>query len=283
MPDIPFKSLSGGLFKEVGPPDFGQQHKGIAPGGAMDCFSYQSGNALLKTDLSSPALEIVFVPSLQVTKDCYFVITGARYGSVSLEAAGSQTTEKVEHAVVYRAGSGDTLRFEEKSKIGFRTYLCFVESHRSNPSVIGTNRKQFSDLFQWMDVAGKVRVVEGPEYSNLVNKDAFTDNYWIITNDFSDMGFRLTNSDETPRVDMPNMISEAVADGTVQLTPKGPIVLLRYRQTVGGYPRIYNIISADVDVLSQYSPNQILHFRKVTVDEAIDIAKLKADLLGNLL
>ena len=249
----------------------------------MDCFSYQSGNALLKTDLSSPALEIVFVPSLQVTRDCYFTITGAKYDSITLTRPGSDKQTAVEHAVVYQARKGDTLTFSEKSKIGFRTYLCFVDADRSSQSIIGNHRKQSVDFFRWMDPDGRIRILEGPEYNFLVDKDVFTDNYWVITNDFSDMGFRLTNDEEMPRVDMPNMISEAVADGTVQLTPKGPIVLLKYRQTVGGYPRVYNVISADVDVLGQYSPNQVLRFRKIPVEEAITIANDKAAALADIL
>ena len=71
------------------------------------------------------------------------------------------------------------------------------------------------------------------------------------------------------------MISEAVSDGTVQLTPKGPIILLKHRQTVGGYPRIFNVISSDVDLLGQYSPGQKIFFRKISIEEAIDISRLK--------
>ena len=64
------------------------------------------------------------------------------------------------------------------------------------------------------------------------------------------------------------MISEAVADGTVQLTPQGPLVLLRHRQTIGGYPRIFNVISADVDMLAQYGPQSLIQFQKVTMTKA---------------
>ena len=43
------------------------------------------------------------------------------------------------------------------------------------------------------------------------------------------------------------MISKHVTDGTIQLAPSGPIVLLRHRQTVGGYPRIANVIEAYIN------------------------------------
>ncbi len=41
-------------------------------------------------------------------------------------------------------------------------------------------------------------------------------------------------------------------NGTVQLTQSEPIILLKHRQTIGGYPRIFNVIYADVDLLVQY-------------------------------
>ena len=282
MADIPFQNDSGGIFKVVGPPVFGQQHKGVAPGGAMDYFSYQSGNALLNTDLSAPALEIIFTPSLQVTRDCYFTITGARYEAITLRSPTSQSLTEIEHAVVYLAKAGSLLEFKDKSGIGFRTYLCFAEPGNLKKSPVGKKRDQFGDLFQWLASDGKIRVLEGPEFKYLVDKNTFTTDYWIITNDFSDMGFRLTRSEEIPRVEMDNMISEAVADGTVQLTPKGPIVLLKHRQTVGGYPRIFNIISADVDILGQYAPNQVLQFKKVSIEEAQSAARAKESALSSI-
>lgn len=283
MPDIPFKNESGGLFKEVGAPAFGLQHQGVAPGGAMDYFSYQTGNALLATTPSAPALEIIFVPSFQVVRDCYFTITGARYNSITLTSPAADTVPiEIEHAVVYPASAGSLLEFKEKSKIGFRTYLCFAEPGDSKQSPIGRKRDQFTDLFQWVDPDGKIRVVEGPEFRYLVDKNTFTADYWIITNDFSDMGFRLTSREELPRVEMDNMVSEAVADGTVQLTPKGPIILLKHRQTVGGYPRIFNIISADVDILGQYAPNQVLQFKKISIDEALSVAREKEKALERI-
>ncbi|NQU65772.1 MAG: hypothetical protein HQ517_16040 [SAR324 cluster bacterium] len=284
MIDIPFKNESGGLFKVIGPPAFGQQHQGIAPGGAMDCFSYQTGNALLGAELAAPALEIIFAPSFQVVRDCCFIITGARYDAISLSAANPQTaTIEIEHAVVYAAKAGDLLEFKNKGKLGFRTYLCFVEPEKIKEPPVGKRRDQYGGLMQWADPEGKIRVVEGPEFKYLVDKNSFITDYWVITNDFSDMGFRLMTREEVPKVEMDNMISEAVADGTVQLTPKGPIVLLKHRQTVGGYPRIFNIISADVDILGQYAPNQVLQFKKVSIEDALAMAQEKQKTLNKLL
>ncbi|MCP4753955.1 MAG: hypothetical protein GY866_23980, partial [Proteobacteria bacterium] len=121
----------------------------------------------------------------------------------------------------------------------------------------------------------KVRVLEGPEYEYLNDPDPFLNNTWETTRDISEMGMRLASSGEMPSVSVKNMISEAVSDGTIQLTPNGPIVLLRHRQTVGGYPRIFNVISADMDLLGQYSAKKTIRFEKVALDEAMKAANQK--------
>ena len=59
-----------------------------------------------------------------------------------------------------------------------------------------------------------------------------------------------------------------VADGTIQATAAGPIVLLRERQTTGGYPRICQLIDCDVDLAAQLRPNEVVHLDLVDVDEA---------------
>ena len=48
---------------------------------------------------------------------------------------------------------------------------------------------------------------------------------------------------------------------------------------MGGYPRIYNVISADVDLLAQAAPGQRLRFRKLTMAAAVVVARQKRDQL----
>ena len=87
------------------------------------------------------------------------------------------------------------------------------------------------------------------------------------------MGMRLAGFGPPLRISLENMISAPVSDGTVQLPPQGPIVLLWHRQTVGGYPGIFNVVSADMDVLAQYGPEQVLRFREVSMEEAREAAR----------
>jgi len=82
------------------------------------------------------------------------------------------------------------------------------------------------------------------------------------------MGFRL----EGPRLALREpleMISEAVAFGTVQVPPDGnPIVLMADRQTTGGYPKIASVASVDLPVLAQRMAPQSARFALISLEQA---------------
>ena len=84
------------------------------------------------------------------------------------------------------------------------------------------------------------------------------------------MGYRL----DGPALSLVNprdLLSEAVTTGTVQVPPEGrPIVLMADAQTTGGYPRIAQVIEADLPVLGQLRPGDALRFVPVGLAEAED-------------
>ena len=84
------------------------------------------------------------------------------------------------------------------------------------------------------------------------------------------MGYRLENGGSPLTLSEPReLLSEAVAFGTVQLPPGGnPIVLMADRQTTGGYPRIGEVASVDLALVAQLKPGDRLRFRPISLDEA---------------
>ena len=86
---------------------------------------------------------------------------------------------------------------------------------------------------------------------------------------FSDrMGARL-DGPLLERAGAGELISQPVVAGSVQVPPYGrPIVLLAERQTIGGYPQIGHVISADVPKLARAQSGTRLRFREVSLDEA---------------
>jgi antagonist of KipI len=65
------------------------------------------------------------------------------------------------------------------------------------------------------------------------------------------------------------MISEGVSLGAVQIPASGlPIILFVEQQTTGGYPKIANVISADMSSLGQLRPRDEIRFELVDMETA---------------
>ncbi|VUD53055.1 KipI antagonist [Thalassocella blandensis] len=89
----------------------------------------------------------------------------------------------------------------------------------------------------------------------------FQDTYHLSA-DSNKMGARL----EGPEIkfDRQHLLSEGVAFGAVQIPANGqPIILLKDRQTIGGYPKIGCICLLDAFRLSQSRPGQKIKFKPV--------------------
>ncbi len=261
-----FELLKPGLFYIAGSPSYGRQDLGYSPGGAMDSFSYQAGNIALANPEGTPSLEIIAPPLIRFTCDTWIVITGASYSECILSG---KTRKSVRHGCVILAKKGDILDFKDKS-FGFRTYLSFRKAEHG-PDLSGRRLPPFKDMAHWQHKDHTIRVLRGPEYDLLACPEHFLNYAWRISPALSAMGMRLDSIYQDLALNSQvNMISEAVSTGCVQLSPSGPIILLRGRQTVGGYPRIFNVISADIDMLAQYCPFQTLHFVEVSMDTALE-------------
>ena len=120
-----------------------------------------------------------------------------------------------------------------------------------------------------------VRVVEGvhAELFDDASRQALLREPWRVAATSNRMGYRLSG----PKLALAaarEIVSQPVCFGTVQVPVDGqPIVLMADRQTTGGYPRIAEVIAADVPRLAQATPGQtVLHFERVTL-EAADAAR----------
>ena len=91
---------------------------------------------------------------------------------------------------------------------------------------------------------------------------------FTVSADSNRMGARLEGP-QIWRQDQGDLISEAVAPGTIQVPPSGkPILLLGDCQTIGGYPKIGHVIAVDLPLAAQLCPGQPVRFREVTLSEA---------------
>lgn len=129
-----------------------------------------------------------------------------------------------------------------------------------------------------------VRVTRGAQwdwFSEAVRAKFFANRYGVLPK--SDrMGLRLAGAPlnlSAPR----EMDSEAVAFGSIQVPPEGqPIVLMADRQTIGGYPKIADVISVDLPLLAQLRPGDSMLFTEVSLDEAQSLYLAKEHALAYL-
>ena len=67
------------------------------------------------------------------------------------------------------------------------------------------------------------------------------------------------------------MISKPIYPGIVQCPQDGlPIILGADAQTLGGYPRILQVIKAERHLIGQLRPNDHFRFELVSIPEALD-------------
>jgi allophanate hydrolase subunit 2 len=118
----------------------------------------------------------------------------------------------------------------------------------------------------------RVRIVAGAQrdFFTEAEFEAFTQAAYVVGANSSRMGLRLTGR-PIAHSRGANIISDAVAPGSIQIPGDGqPIVLLADRQTTGGYPKIANVISADIPALGRLKPGDTIGFLPVTLEQAVD-------------
>lgn len=127
-----------------------------------------------------------------------------------------------------------------------------------------------------------IRLCAGPE-AGLFNEDdlnAFFSRHHIASRRADRMGLALEST--TLATTQPfTMNSSAVFPGTIQCPPGGaPFILLCDAQTTGGYPRIAQLVEADIPVAAQIAPGDRVWFKVVSPREARAITAAKNEMLS---
>ena len=115
-----------------------------------------------------------------------------------------------------------------------------------------------------------VRIVAGRQWDAFAPaaRDTLTSEEFRLAPDSDRMGCRLEGAALSVH-GIEEMLSEAVSFGTIQIPRSGqPIVLMADRQTVGGYPKIAEVISVDLWLLAQLCPGERLRFELVSLAQA---------------
>lgn len=269
----------GGLLRAVTAARFGRQHLGHAPGGPQDRAAAAAARSALRLPDDAAVLEIVAAPKLQLTFAARLVLTGApRPGATlhradSVDGAGSAgrigsaaaDASPLPHATVVAAAAGTELRLGGTAPGpagGWRTILALAPDNHDDSN--GDNHDDRAGLGPLPPLCrrrpgarpGVLRLLPGPEAAGVDDRALLLGRPWRVGAALSDAGLRLlpVGRDPLPRCHPREIASAPLADGCVQLTPAGPVIFLRGRPTLGGYPRVGCLPESDVDRAAQLGP-----------------------------
>lgn len=280
------------LLQDLG--RFGYQHLGLSPGGAADEHASRWANRLLGNEPNAPVLEVTLGGlCLSVERPLQIALTGAdQQASVNGRPISTWCT----HTLV----EGDRLQFGFASS-GVRAYVAVRGGFAVGPcygSVATVTREKMGglegsgeplktgDVLPCPDVRPVVeRAVPSrfiPDYREPVtlrlmaserrgwfSAAAFEGLYrtaYRLASRSDRMGARLEGDTVASRVN--GIVSEPIPFGAVQVPPDGlPIVLLKDRQTIGGYPTMGIVHPLDAFALAQCQPGSTIRFAPATLDE----------------
>ena len=281
---------------------------GISPSGAADAVSLRIGNRLVGNPEGAAALEMTLVGGAFTFEDAAVIaVTGADFGA-SIDSVPLPMWSSIE------IQSGQTVALGP-SRSGARAYLCIQGGVAVEPFLGSASTHVLSGLggfegralrkgdrpklgaatpsFRKRTIAPKMlehlharkgmRVTDGPQ-SDWFAKSAwntFCESAFRVTEQSNRMGIRLEGPPiplDSPR----EMITEGVSLGAVQVPPSGqPIILFVEQQTTGGYPKIANVISADVHSLGQLRPRDSIRFERIEMSAARSLLMEQEALLAS--
>ena len=118
--------------------------------------------------------------------------------------------------------------------------------------------------------AGPMRVVLGPQDDFFTPEtiDAFLATSWRLSHRGDRMGTWLEGP-QIAHANGYNVLSDGLVPGCIQVPGTGqPVVLLMDCQTIGGFPKLATIITADLPRFVQCRPGSLVSFAAVDVDAA---------------
>ena len=273
----------------------GYQAFGVPVCGAMDWISLAQANILAGNDWDEAALEITGMgPSVQFHTDCVFALSGADFS-----AQLNGTPLAPDCAVL--AHKDDILEMGA-AKNGFRAYLAVaggldiprVMESRSTCLAAGFGGFEGRALKKgdriglrcpqlWMkglpqrklepfyDADAPVRVVLGPQDDVFSDEgmETFFSSEYKLGAQCDRMGCRLEGASIALKEGAsPNILSDGIVMGSIQVPNGQPIVMMADRQTTGGYVKLGTVITADLPLMAQKRPGDTVRFEKVTVQQA---------------
>ena len=297
-----FKVLRPGInttFQDKG--RFHMQHLGVTPGGCMDLQLFSIANALVGNSPNEGVIEFAYQGPLlklisgrtkiTIVGNVLFKIIKSNQQTISGECSrtyildqGDQidilATKQSAYGYMALEGGFDIKPFCKSVSILSRAEIGPNEgkkikiNDKINFRINNKDKKNFLTKIP-NNNKNTISVLKGPQFDYFAkksHKDFFSNDY-KITNLTDRMGMRLEGK-IIENIVSTNIRSEGITKGAIQVPADGqPIVLLTDYPTIGGYPKIANIISADYNLLIQKTPGEKIFFKLIELREAEQLYK----------
>ncbi len=275
---------------------FGYAHLGISPCGAADALSLRIANLLVGNDEYAPALEMTLLGvTLEFERNAVVAVSGA-----SCDCKVGQY--RVAQNAVVNVPAGGVLQCGSMVG-GARAYLA-IQGGLDVPLVMGSastdvrggfggvagRRLQSGDILRTGTAGGQgprrlrsqawdklpcsrpIRVTRGAQndWFSPEEWDMFFAAPYIVSEQTDRAGLRLSGQRVNVR-ESKQLLTDGIPLGAVQIPQDGqPIILFVDQQTTGGYPKIANVIAADMPRIGQLRPRDEVRFAEVPLAGAID-------------
>ena len=287
-------------------------HIGITLSGAMDQRIFSISNAIVNNNLNEGAIEFAYQGPLLKLKNgrANVVITGnvvfniLRKNSIIEEGKCFQNhllEEEDQIDIIFTKDSvfgyltveggfkiekvWDSYSVNTKAKIGPNNGEKFSAGEKIYINKSEVNNFVKRKVEYKKSLATTIRTTKGTnfDYFSQKAKNKFFNEEYQVTKLSDRMGMRL----EGPKLENivnTNIKSEGLVKGVIQVPADGnPIIMFSDHGSIGGYPKIAVVITADHDKASQLMPGSKIKFKEVNLDEAESLFKIYSENTKNYL
>lgn len=279
-----------------------QNHIGIPSSGAMDKRNFFIANKLVSNNSIEACIEFAYQgPLLElVGGNTVCAITG----NISFKILRKDSKE--EKGICYKSFSikdGDRIDILSTNKSvygylsikdGLKEKKNFDSYSTNTKAKIGANNGEIFSINQKIIINKNndnneiknidyqnskiefIRVIKGTNfnYFSELSQNDFVNEEYVVSKFTDRMGMRLEGK-KIENIVSTNIKSEGLVKGVIQVPADGkPIIMLSDHGTIGGYPKIAVVISADYDRLTQLTPGSKIKFKYISLKEAENLFRL---------
>jgi antagonist of KipI len=298
---------------------YGFSHLGISSCGAADAAAFRIANLLVGNEENAAALEMTLLgATLEFEEAAVIAVTGANCdcrlndeiapmwepmkiaAGEFLTCAGMKTGARVYiavqggFAITQVMGSASTDLAGRFGGHGGRKLLKgdMLRVRKKRPSFGRKSTRKSPRKTPRFPVAaletlypgGPIRVTKGAQ-QEWFGAEAFEKLFslaYAVSDDSDRSGLRLKGETIRPR-NTKQLLTDGIPLGAIQVPQDGqPIILFVDQHTTGGYPKIANVIAADMHRVGQLRPHDPVRFAEVTIAEATELFRKQEEWLKRI-